>query len=381
MRCLHLLSDWKWTGPAEPVVSLCEALKLAGLDVILAFRKPPADFKERTVAKEAGRRGVPSYDGLRLNRYFSPGDWLFDLRSIGAFARDHGIDIIHTHLTHDHCIAAASLLGRRARPLLVRTDHKRDGLAAGLPMSMLLRRTDGLVAYGKTILKHDRETFSFPAERSAVLPPGVRVPDSPAPDLRTSLNIGQGEKVVGIIGRLKPDRGYETILKAFKTLRSRMDGVKLVIVGRSSQIKESIMRPMAGLGLEGDVLLAGYRLDDYFSMIATFDLFIMMRAGSDGTARALREVLAMGKPAIVSDRGMLPELVRDGENGYVASTEEELVARMEQVLCDGSLRERLGAAARRIALEEWDYRIQARRLMEFYERLMALGRRGSHGSA
>ena len=61
-------------------------------------------------------------------------------------------------------------------------------------------------------------------------------------------------------------------------------------------------------------------------MIATFDLFVMMRAGSDGTARALREVMAMGKPAIVSDRGMLPELVRDGYNGYVAGDERLLAA-------------------------------------------------------
>jgi len=42
------------------------------------------------------------------------------------------------------------------------------------------------------------------------------------------------------------------------------------------------------LGLERDVVLAGYRFDDYFSMISTFDVFVMMRAGSDGTARALR---------------------------------------------------------------------------------------------
>ena len=53
MRCLHLLSDWKWTGPAEPVVSLCESLERLGVDVSLAFRKAPADFRERTVEKEA----------------------------------------------------------------------------------------------------------------------------------------------------------------------------------------------------------------------------------------------------------------------------------------------------------------------------------------
>jgi glycosyltransferase involved in cell wall biosynthesis len=154
-----------------------------------------------------------------------------------------------------------------------------------------------------------------------------------------------------------------------------MDKVKLVIVGRSSQIEESVRKPITALGLEEDVILAGYRLDDYFSMIATFDLFVMMRAGSDGAARALREVMGMGKPAIVSDRGMLPELVRDGYNGYVAADERLLAARMEEVLTDDRLKGRLGAQARRTALEEWDYSLQAKRLLGFYERIKTLGRR------
>ena len=91
------------------------------------------------------------------------------------------------------------------------------------------------------------------------------------------------------------------------------------------------------------MVLAGYRLEDYFSVIAAFDLFVMMRAGSDGTARALREVMAMGKPAIVSDRGMLPELVRDGYNGYVAADER----RARRADGAGALRRGFAGKARR----------------------------------
>ena len=189
------------------------------------------------------------------------------------------------------------------------------------------------------------------------------------------MGIGPGEKIVGVIGRLKPDRGYDLIIKAFKLLRDRIDGVKLVIVGRSSQIEESIKKPVAALGLQRDVVLAGYRFDDYFSMISTFDLFVMMRAGSDGTARALREVLAAGKPAIVSDLGMLPELVDDGRTGYVVSSEEQLARRMEEVLTQDTLRTTLGDAARQSAAEGWDFAVQAKRCIEFYERLLSLGGR------
>jgi glycosyltransferase involved in cell wall biosynthesis len=85
--------------------------------------------------------------------------------------------------------------------------------------------------------------------------------------------------------------------------------------------------------------------------------------------------MAMGRPAIVSDRGMLPDLVEDGQDGFVVSDAPALAERMEQVLTDDVLRTRLGAAAKRKALEKWDYAVQARQLVAFYERLLTMGRR------
>jgi glycosyltransferase involved in cell wall biosynthesis len=375
MKCLHLFSDWKWTGPADPVVTLCDHLGRAGVDVALAFRNAPPDFAERTVGKAVVRRGVPVEDALRLNRYFSVRDWVHDVRAIHGRAAARGVDIIHCHLTHDHSLAVLSLFGRRKRPLLVRTDHKRDGLEANFSMGRLLARTDGLVAYSPRIRDLDVAHHGYPGERTAVLPPGVDQYAGPVHDLRQELGIAPEERVIGIIGRLKPDRGYDMVLNAFKILKERVDRVKLVIVGRSSQIEESINKPLTALGLQKDVVLAGYRLDDYFSMISTFDLFVMMRAGSDGTARALREVMAAGKPAIVSGRGMLPDLVEEGVDGFVVNDAPSLARRMEQVLVDDVLRARLGAAAEKKALEKWDYALQAKQLIEFYERLLVMGRR------
>jgi glycosyltransferase involved in cell wall biosynthesis len=130
------------------------------------------------------------------------------------------------------------------------------------------------------------------------------------------------------------------------------------------------------LGLEQDVILAGYRIEDYFSVIAAFDIFVMMRAGSDGTARALREVLGMGKPAIVSTKGMLPELVIDGQTGFAVDLDDdELADRIIRLLSDDEMRARFGINARDHALSEWDYNAQARQLTDFYTRLMELGKR------
>lgn len=371
MKILQLFSDWKWTGPAEPVVSLCEALSKQGADITIAYRKTPIDFPERTVEKEVRSRGIKHYDGFRLNRYFSLNDWLFDQREIRSYCMKNKVDIVHTNLSHDHFTAIFSLGLHKKRPLVIRTDHKRDGMPVNIFMKWAMAKTDGLVSYSKRIMEKDKDAFCMPEERTCIIPPGIKTYNGPVKDIKGALGIGPGEKVIGVIGRLKPDRGYDLILKAFKIVRSGMDNVKLLIMGRSSQIEKSIKQPLSELGIEKDVVLAGYIVEDYFSVISAFDVYVMMRAGSDGTARALREVMSMGVPAIVSDSGMLPELVTDGVDGFVVQPREEVLAeRLRQILKDENMRLAFGTRAREKARIQWDYSIQAKKTLEFYEKLI-----------
>lgn len=376
MKILHLFSDWKWTGPAEPTVSLCEALTRAGIDVTIAFRKTPIEYPDRTVEKAVTKGGIRHYDGFRLNRYFSIADWTFDIRSLRAYCKEKKVDIVHANISHDHFTTILALAFSGERPIIVRTDHKRDGLEEGRFMSQAFRKTDGLVTYSRKIMSRDIEVFHFPPERACVIPPGISPYNGPLEDLRRSLGIGPDDKAIGVIGRLKPDRGYDVILKAFKIVLEKIDRLKLVIVGRSSQIEDSIKRPLADLGIEDHVILAGYRVEDYFSVISAFDLFVMMRAGSDGSARALREVMAMGKPAVVSDRGMLPELVEDGKSGFVVKADpHDLAEKMTTLLADDGKRDAFGKHAARYALENWTYAAQADAMARFYEKLLHMGKR------
>jgi glycosyltransferase involved in cell wall biosynthesis len=373
MKILHLLSDWKWTGSSEPVTSLCEALTKEGIDVTLAYRKTPAHRSpEKTVAKEVKERGIKYFEGFRLNRYFSPYDWLYDICFIKKYVESQGVDIVHANLSHDYFLALLSLRSCKKRPLIVRTDHKRDGLPETPFMRWALSRTDGLVSYSKRIIDHDIQTFGYPSERTCIIPPGIQPFGGGFKNLRPDLLIGEDEKIIGVVGRLKKERGYDSILKAFQVVRRRRDKVKLLILGRGSPEDEKIIRSLiVRLGLENDVIMAGYRAHDYFSMIATFDLFVMMRAGTDGTARALREVMSMGIPPVVSDRGMLPELVDDGVSGFVVRQDEKALAeKMLDLLSHEEKRKAFGVKAKETAQNKWSYKKQALVLIHFYENLL-----------
>jgi glycosyltransferase involved in cell wall biosynthesis len=152
--------------------------------------------------------------------------------------------------------------------------------------------------------------------------------------------------------------------------------VKLLLVGRSSQMEESVVQPVKRLGIKPWVILAGYRTDDYLDTLACMDIFVFLMAGSDGTARALREVMALGKPTVVSDQGMLPELIENGVSGWVVKiTPEELATTVLKLLRSPESREAMGKAACQRAHQNFRLDKQVDAVEEFYQRLIALGKR------
>jgi glycosyltransferase involved in cell wall biosynthesis len=98
-------------------------------------------------------------------------------------------------------------------------------------------------------------------------------------------------------------------------------------------------------------------------------------AGSDRTAQALREAMAMGKPAIVADRGTLPELVDHGVSGLVVrDTPESLAEALLQVLRYPEIRRAMGKAAWEKAHREFRLDRQGEAVEKFYQEMIELGK-------
>jgi glycosyltransferase involved in cell wall biosynthesis len=86
--------------------------------------------------------------------------------------------------------------------------------------------------------------------------------------------------------------------------------------------------------------------------------------------------MAMGKPVIVANRGMLPELVEDGVSGLVVNdTSEELARAALRLLHHPEMREALGKAAYQKAQQDFQLDRQAEAVERFYQQMMKLGKR------
>jgi glycosyltransferase involved in cell wall biosynthesis len=76
------------------------------------------------------------------------------------------------------------------------------------------------------------------------------------------------------------------------------------------------------------------------------------------------QYMACGVPVVASPVGVTRDMIRDGENGYLAATPDEWEARLAALVDDAALRRRLGAAGRAEAEARWSLRAHAPRFVE-----------------
>jgi colanic acid/amylovoran biosynthesis glycosyltransferase len=168
------------------------------------------------------------------------------------------------------------------------------------------------------------------------------------------------------VGRLIEKKGFCHLVEACRILRASGRELRCEIVG-GGELRERLERQIADARLEGVVTLAGSRSqEELLDHYRRAELVVMPAVvGSDGNRDALPtvllEALACGVPVIASRLTGIPEIVDDGENGYLVEPGDApaLSAAMERLLEDPSLRARFGAAARAKAERCFDLRRNA----------------------
>lgn len=356
MNILCLYSDWRWTGPAEPALQMCLGLQQRGHVVHFACRQVPPDNRETeenvpTKAAEAGLRVTTEF---ALDRYMGVRHTLHDLLALPRFLRREHIDVVHCHLSHDQALGAlcARLCGAR-RPLLVKTMHRRKVPRATWGYRFSLTgplRTDGVFVFTPSFRQQYLDRFGMAPETVAVQPMTIDLerfrPDRPFRPMRAVFGIPEDAIVIGIVTRFQKYRRMDTFVEAAARVVAQRPQVRFLLLGWSGQIEETVVKPVREHGLEHHVIIGGYRTDDYDDTLACMDIFTLIMPGYDGTARAVREAMALGRACVVSDIGMLPEIVQHGHTGLVTELSAEGLASSWMRLVDQpETRQTLGQAA------------------------------------
>lgn len=370
MRILHLTSDWKWTGPAEPMLRLAETLRARGHEVAAAFPAPPPGAK-RSLASEAGLAGFESCAGLERRRGVHPLADRADLARLRAALEVGDFDVLHCWHTRDHVLARRALGARPRRTALLRSWRSAERIPPwpwnrwlfGPACDALLCVSPGTARANAPLRAGQPIAGAFGAVDLARFTPAA-----PDPAMRASLGLAPEDEVIGIVARVQPHRRFDLLLAAAQRLFAQRPRARLLIVGRGTRRETLAERPAHALGIGDRVVFAGYRHHDYADVLRAIDVFTFLVPGSDGSCRALLEAMACGIPAVTMRRGALAEIVDDGAAGLLAEERpDSLAAAWSALLADPARRAALGAAARARAELAFDPERLADAVLHLYE--------------
>ncbi|MFO7900114.1 MAG: glycosyltransferase family 4 protein [Planctomycetota bacterium] len=377
MKILHLFSNHKPTGPAEPAVRLAAGLAERGHDVTFAHA-PPKEHDAGYMDSVVADHGLDATEQFDLPKHFRPLTQWRDARRLARFYDEHKFDVVHCHMVNDHLTAALARRRSSHRPLIARTNHEAVPLGRHLRALFLIPgSTDILFELSHAALEGDVRTFNIPEERALRVDTAIELsrfdPDRELPDMRAKWGLSPDAFVVGIAARIQRRRRFDVLLDAAAILRERVPNFRLAIIGRGTHKQSAAVTPAHKRGLDDIVVFPGYlRGDEYVGGLRALDVKVFLVPGTDGSCRAAREAMALGRPLVVSRRGMLPELVSDGRDGLVVEdTPENLAWAIARLAEDPTLREEMGREARRTALERFDPVQLAEQVEQAYEDALA----------
>jgi glycosyltransferase involved in cell wall biosynthesis len=163
------------------------------------------------------------------------------------------------------------------------------------------------------------------------------------PDLRDSL--GGGRTLLLYAGRVSREKGLDRLASGYLALRRRRDDVRLVVAGDGPYRGE--LETLLG----GTATFTGFLKGEELARVyASCDVFVFPST-TDTLGRAVAEAQASGLPAVVCGMGGPRECIRPGVSGFVAHPDDEQAyfSKIELLLEDPRLRERMGRAAREFA--------------------------------
>lgn len=315
---LHVRSSGGLFGADRVVLDLCEMLPCLGYRSLLV-PLIESDGSGVTLMKEAESRGIP-VSPLRLKRSMD----LIALRGLRRIARETGAAILHAHDYKSNL----SLL------LVGKTWKRFATLHGTVGTSSMLRFKEFLDPW---VVNHfDRALCVSEAQAVAERKKGVRniavVKNGvdtepfrkPLPDLnalRGSLGIDPEEQVIGAIGRLSGEKGYDFLLRVCARLFQNGKKFKILLVGDGPQ-KQALQDLAGQLGIEAQLRLPGFR-GDTVSLHRIVDLFCMPSL-REGLPLALLESMASGRAVIANAVGGVPEVLGfDGASGLLMTPGDE----------------------------------------------------------
>lgn len=362
IKVIHVITRMDMGGSAQNTLLTCLGIDKDRHEVILVYggsaESNMTDTERNAVAAQLAAARAMGVRCLILDTLVRRIDPLRDLRaawSLWRLCRAEKPDIVHTHTSK------AGFLGRWAAwlarvPVIIHTPHGHVFFGhfskAAARIFFLMEKLTALITHTLVALTRGEKkdylsTRMCRPEKVAVIHSGVDVRRFgdirvDADDKKASLGIKPGILVVGTVGWLLPIKGPEVLLEAMALVwREAEKDVALLYVGKG-EMENNLRRRAREMGVSEKVCFAGWR-DDIPEIMQIIDIFVFP-SRNEGMGRVLVEAMAAKKPVIGTRVGGIPDLIIDGETGFLvpAGDAPAFSQRILWLLGDAGLRQRMG---------------------------------------
>lgn len=193
-------------------------------------------------------------------------------------------------------------------------------------------------------------------------------PKSDRSTLRRELGIPDDQLVTLVVARLSPAKGHRFLVEAAPAILASHPRAHFVFAGGGEETR-ALTRQIAQAGLAGHFSLLGAR-SDVADLLHASDLFVLPSLG-EGFSLSIIEALASGLPVVATRVGGVEEILKDGQNGFLALPANPLsLARAvgRALDLDTPAREELRRAGREVAAE-FSIEATAEQMMALYQRV------------
>jgi glycosyltransferase involved in cell wall biosynthesis len=218
-----------------------------------------------------------------------------------------------------------------------------------------------IICVSQAVREHLAAHYPFDARKLAVIYDGIEAEtfsEKPDPALRASLDVPPDVPLVTLVGRMTMWKGQCVAISAWPKVRAAHPRAVLLIVGDGDPVYVELCKRRVREEGQGDaVRFVGHR-DDVPQMLAVSDLlahtscFTRPEQGTvEAFGRVVVEAMAVGCPVVATRAGGVPELVADGETGYLVEPNDpdDLANKVIAALNDAAWRRRAGEAGRQRA--------------------------------
>ena len=311
--------------------------------------------------------------------------WLL-FRDAWRICDEYNVNVVHTQfgLATELCGCILQFLGKAVHLWHWRSFpdsllRQRQGRLKKIPARVFYRMVDCVgvrqhIAISPGLRDVLVGTGYIPRDKIQVIPNAIAVecynhrrePDLDAIQRRIGANL-DGRPIVGTIAHFGPEKDHQTLVEAISKVRKVLPDVALILVGeglagQGTVCVDQVRRQVELLDLQNTVYFAG-RWERVEEIIPCFDVGVLS-SHSEGFGNVIVEYMAMGKPVVATRVGGIPDVVIDGEIGYLVDPQdaEEMADKLLCLLRDVELRKQMGAAGRihaeaNFSLEAWTERM------------------------